>query len=71
MICGFLQSKDLITYRILIFQEFLTFQLDQLSNNPSLQSLLFKDIRGDFVLFFLILKFMLTNITFELSVKLV
>jgi len=34
MICGFLQSKDLITYRILIFQEFLTFQKDQLGNNP-------------------------------------
>jgi hypothetical protein len=34
MIYGLLQGKDLIIYRILILQGFLTFQKDQLNNNP-------------------------------------
>jgi hypothetical protein len=41
MICVFLQGKDLITCKILILQGFLTFQEDQLGNNPCFRKILY------------------------------
>jgi hypothetical protein len=59
VICEFLKGKDLIIYEILILQGFLTFKKKSIKQQSLFckffmqqQSLLFKNIKGSFGLYF-------------------